>query len=101
MSATLVSSNTTIKVNAAVSGSGTAGSGGNANIYTAPANGYAIVQVGVSTGGFGSWQVGGRAVAAGSTIHFYVGPNQTVTAINGSGFSNTAVCSGVEFINTP
>lgn len=77
-----------IKVTGAITGSG----------YTAPANGYAIVNVSnVGTGaaqadiaGVTVWHTpGGSAVM--NTL--YIGPGQTITL-------SSAVCTGVEFSNT-
>lgn len=99
MSATLVSSNTTLKVNAAISAT-TSFSG---TLYTAPANGYAIVNLsGSSSGGTTLISIGGRPAL--STTGFiigqtaFVGPSQSVTAAIGTGIASI---SGVEFVNTP
>jgi hypothetical protein len=84
--------NTTIKVNAAISNTAS-----NANLYTAPANGYAVVLVHLPTGG--QVLVGGVvAFQSGASLNnqLYVGPGQTAYA-NGSNIT----ISGVEFINTP
>ncbi len=107
MSATLVSSNTTIKVNGAVSGTAsTPALGGSATIYTAPANGYAIVQISCTVyGNPTTVSVGGRQVVVFGAVNagtqgVYVGPSQGLTLSTGGGVS-TVVASGVEFINTP
>lgn len=102
MSATLVSSNTTIKVNGNVSGTAsTFGAGLSGVLYTAPANGYAIVQVATQFGGITSWEIGGRIATFLSTPNFpiHVGAGATVR-FNCSG-SAAGVVSGVEFVNTP
>lgn len=120
MSATLVSSNTTIKVNAAISAAATTGPGlgSQATLYTAPANGYAIVQVFNSNNiAVCRVVVGGRSVidlnpgepkgdnAAGAIpqITVYIGPSQSLVVENRDGGGNAAsmVASGVEFVNTP
>ncbi len=120
MSATLVSSNTTIKVNGAVSVSGTA-SGGTLTLYTAPSNGYAIVQVSwsVATGSNMRILVGSRIVyyvnesnhpanngttigQGMSALTLYIGPSQTLQISESAGSGSiSAVASGVEFVNTP
>jgi len=100
MSATLVSSNTTLKVNAAVSvANGT---------YTAPANAYAIVNIFYISGGVaGTYTitVGTRRIWSTTTTNqqkeflgVYVGPGQQLSA---SGAYTAIDISGVEFINTP
>lgn len=105
MSATLVSSNTTIKVNAAVSASQTANNS-TVTLYTAPANGYAIVQLyfgTVATGGSAS--VAGRIVliaAANATAYgIYIGPSQALTVTSNAPGNVNLLASGVEFVNTP
>ena len=118
MSATLISSNVTIKVSAAVDATATA----NANtqtIYTAPANGYAIVQFAVTTnaGSAGSVSVGSRAMmtfASGNTFPTmtastasmslpiaYLGPSQEIKITANTGANVTCVVTGVAFINSP
>lgn len=116
MSATLIGNNVTVKINGAVSGTATA-SGGSATIYTAPANGYAIVNVCIDlSGSAGSITVAGRKVlvfnsgflgpiaassfvAGGFTV--YVGPSQALAIVADAAGYNRAVASGVEFINSP
>jgi hypothetical protein len=101
MSATLVSSNTTIKVNAAISN---ASSVSGTTLYTAPANGYAIVNLTLSaSAGTTSATVGNRTVfqvAATATGYqqIFIGPSQAlqISLATGSG-----QVSGVEFVNTP
>lgn len=101
MSATLVSSNTTLKVNAAVSNSSSVNG---TTLYTAPANGYAVVNLTLSaTAGTTTAAVGTRtvlAVTATGTVYqqIFIGPSQAlvITLTTGSG-----QVSGVEFINTP
>lgn len=82
--------NTTIKVNAAVSASGS-----NTTLYTAPANGYAILNAYLPAAG--NITVAGQIVNAvgGNSIAIYVGPGQAVACVS------SASISGVEFINTP
>lgn len=105
MSATLVSSNTTIKVNAAVAGSGSSSSG---TLYTAPANGYAIIHWGTTSYSSGTYTISIDGLQIGSLTTsqllqpaggFYVGPGKSVTYTNSG--SVTIVVKGVEFINTP
>lgn len=108
MSATLVSSNTTIKVNGAISAGNATGSN-NGTLYTAPANGYAIVQY-YKAGGTTSVspRVSGRQVGLALTTevliyNIYVGPSQSFTW-TGSGvesIANVINITGVEYINTP
>lgn len=84
--------NTTIKVNAAISNTAS-----NATLYTAPANGYAVVQVNLPTGG--QVTVGGVvAFQSGASLNnqLYIGPSQSAVAVG-----NNITISGVEFINTP
>jgi hypothetical protein len=102
MSATLVSSNTTIKVNGNVSGTAaTLVASLSAALYTAPANGYAIVQVAATAGTITSWEIGGRIATLTATPNFpiHVGPGATVKF--NSSTAATGVVSGIEFINTP
>lgn len=105
MSATLVSSNTTLKVNAAVSYSNPA-LATSGTIYTAPANGYAIINLLVAASGSMDIQIAGRRINNTLTINpaqqFWVGPSQSVTWSSGVSQSAGAVqASGVEFVNTP
>lgn len=99
MSATLVSSNTTIKVNAAVSANNSSTSG---TIYTAPANGYAIVNI-LNSNAANTVSIGGQLVISAVLINpsniFYVGPSQAITYAAGA--INQIRISGVEFVNTP
>ena len=101
MSATLVSSNTTIKANGAVAASSSV----SATLYTAPANGYAVLNLFMSaSAGSVSASVGGRTVASfAATQSFsyqsvFVGPSQALTCSIGTG---SVSISGVEFVNTP
>ena len=102
MSATLVSSNTTIKVNGAVSAS----SGSSANLYTAPSNGYAIVNLTtINSTGTTSVTVGTRTVQSISSStavygqQIYIGPSQVIAVTVSA--TGSAQISGVEFVNTP
>jgi len=97
MSATLVSSNTTIKVNAALNPSTVTSS----TLYTAPANGYAIITLNlIQTAGTTTVFVAGRRVASGAGNFYgvYVGPSQAVSCTIGTGQVDIV---GVEFVNTP
>jgi hypothetical protein len=97
MSATLVSSNTTIKVNAAVGATFAT----NGTVYTAPADGYAIVNL-VLSGGFNATvQVGGRNILSTASTQntVYIGPSQSLVVSFYS--AGTLWISGVSFINTP
>jgi len=92
-----------IKINAAVSAGGATGT-----IYTAPANGYAIINIFHSAG---IVSIGTRPVStvagANSSFNvnatggghsktgFYVGPGEAVSST-----SNTVQISGVSFVNT-
>lgn len=83
------------QVNAAVSNSVSTGT-----LYTAPADGYAIVNLHVTTGAT-DLAVGGRAIydAAPTGTNLFgvmVGPSQAVTI---SGSSKSVQISGVEFKN--
>lgn len=111
MSATLVSSNTTIKINAAVNASSALANSG--TLYTAPSNGYAIIHFrkGTTTGN-ATLTIGGRelfaAVSTGvlearlSNGGYFVGPSQSVAWSSGSTEAGGAFqIFGVEFINTP
>ena len=106
MSATLVSSNTTIKMNAAVSASSTATFGN--TMYTAPANGYAIVNVNKAGGvGNATITVGGVRIntATASPLAYqsiYIGPSQSFAWSSGAAeAAGMITISGVEFVNTP
>lgn len=100
------SSNTTLKMNAAVSASfGVGGIGGSGTIYTAPATGYAVVNLSAKAAGgsfTGYWIVGGRALAGDTNVGVFVGPSQTIswqtTAYSSTG---NATISGVSFVNSP
>lgn len=103
MSATLVSSNTTIKINAAVSATNSSTSA-TITLYTAPANGYAVIQLHDTVGGVGNFfTIGGRTVVIGTTAvsGFYVGPSQAVVINRPGAVNSAASISGVEFVNTP
>lgn len=107
MSATLVSSNTTIKLNAAVSAGNTNGQT-TGTLYTAPSTGYAIVHILKATSsGTLSISVAGRTIYAAATAgasfyNFHVGPSQSVSWASSTGeIGNTMQVLGVEFINTP
>lgn len=105
MSATLIGNNVTVKINGAVSNSASATSGAT-TLYTAPATGYAIVNLFCTAfGSSGTFTVGGRVVhsfTGVSTVPIvvYVGPSQVVQ-ITATGAANTGVISGVDFVNSP
>ena len=105
MSATLVSSNTTIKVNGAVAATSVAGSSG--TLYTASSNEYAIINVYYDGAGTITFTVGGRIAGpvttnATSLQGIYVGPSQAVAwSSNTTELSDVVQISGVEFVNTP
>lgn len=85
------SSNTTIKVNGAVS----ARSVGAGTLYTAPATGYAILNVTLESSG--TLTLAGRTILVLSTTQLiYVGPSQALACTSG-----TFNATGVEFVNTP
>lgn len=122
MSATLISNQVTLKVNAAVSAStSTTGT----TLYTGPSTGYAMVNICISgaTSFNGNIKIGTRivldfplsgtlhgsvpgsfntagSVSATSSSTFIVGPSQAVLFTITSG-SATASISGVEFVNSP
>ena len=107
------STNTTLKVNAAVSNTQTRTGNGTTTIYTAPANAYSLVnisQAGVNASGV-QFTVGAVTLAfqsATPTTYVFlqnvpVGPGQSV-AVTISGYTGGTASmsvSGVEFINTP
>lgn len=97
-------SNTTLKVNGAVS----ATMSGSGTLYTAPASGYSVIQLGTTSNSVWTITIGSRNVAIGYSTNgsgsavrtFYVGPSQAVAATLTSG-SGALEASGVEFVNTP
>lgn len=112
-----------IKINNAVNAQVTVSSGATANVYTAPANGYAIVQIYAfdSLNGYATIKVSGKPVyfingrppgapnysvsapdyTGTGTIIVYVGPSQTLSVQEGSGFhAVTVYVTGVEFANS-
>jgi hypothetical protein len=121
--ATTVVTGTSIKVNGAVNAIGSVGvNTTGAVFYTAPAGGYAIINVTTTIVGGGNALdvlVGGRlvyrtsggaitapfttntATNSAGTITVYVGPSQGVQLKSGSLTSGSAEISGVEFINSP
>lgn len=105
------SSNTTLKVSAAVAASALAPISPT-TVYTCPANAYAVLNLVASKSGTGSVTVGGidlipageYATPAGSYIRLtgvHVGPGQTVVANSSIGNAVNLYVSGVAFINTP
>jgi hypothetical protein len=87
------------KVNAAVSATRST----NGTMYTAPSNGYAILNYYISTNNAGDITVASNVAANGvsgapqkGTI--YVGPSQVVAAANIAGTTGINL-SGVEFVN--
>ena len=103
MSATLVSSNTTIKVNAAVNTSRSS----TGNAYTAPSNGYAIVNIFLdqtnNAGGNCSISDGSISLGFNDTTIFgyYVGPGLSISLTIPLFSAATVYLRGVEFVNTP
>ena len=105
MSATLVSSNTTIKVNGAVNTSRSS----TGAIYTAPSNGYAIINwfLDITVTGAncsisdGSIVLYSSSTTDGQAYGYYLGPGLSLSLSIGGGASATAYLRGVEFINTP
>lgn len=109
---------TGIKVNAAVNlATAVGGSGATVNLYTAPANGYAIVML--NSNQAVNWRLGGNIIysqitgagqyngtsanpSQGNTapLMLYVGPGITLSAQSVVS-ALTAYVSGVEFINSP
>lgn len=93
------SSNTTIKIESAISASG-----GSGVIYSAPANSYAIVNASRLSGNTGL-QIGGQQVVSNLSAvgnvgyELYVGEGQSVNVTTDS--SGTICITGVEFKNTP
>jgi len=104
MGATLVSSNTTIKYSAVVTGS-YSGSAVSGTLYTVSANSFAEIDITVvPTSGTFQVLVSGLPVtaAAGNTFTsrtVRVAAAQTVTFTNAG--TNAFYVTGVEFINTP
>lgn len=108
---TLVSNNVTIKTSAAVSATKSVNTSGTSTdtLYTAPATGYAIINLFVTA--FASTQlvvsIGGRTVLISTAVDsqsrtFYVGPSQSVVAtVTGAAGLTTVVTSGIEYINSP
>jgi hypothetical protein len=124
MSFAVLATNSSIKINAAVNNSLTAVG----NLYTAPANSYAIVQVSVrwtTTGTRPKLTLAGNTIlemevngggagfvwngqAAASTTNKYsiitnimVGPSQVLAIADGTASQFQAIVTGVEFINSP
>ena len=100
------SSNTTLKMNAAVSATfSVTTTGGSGTMYTAPATGYAVVNLSAKAAGgsfTGYWIVGGRALAGDTNVGVFVGPSQTISWQTAT-YSTTGsvTISGVSFVNTP
>lgn len=95
--------NSSIKVNAAISNQQDASG---MTMYTAPANGYAIINISVfnTSANSAGITVDGLQMFASSGISntyafgtFYVGPGQSV--VSQVGGTNTVNITGVEFIN--
>jgi hypothetical protein len=108
MSATLIGSNTTIKVNAVANGSGTSTGGSATTLITGPVAGYAIVHLlvtAVTTAG--EVRLGGVTIAtytAAATLPLgpiHIGPSQNLQVFASGGNSITAAAAGVSFVNTP
>lgn len=97
MAGTLIGSNTTIKISAAVSATTTT----TGTLYTCAANSYAILNI-HSVGAI-SYTIASRVytmTAGQPPVQIYVGPSQAV-AVTVNGSSATVSLTGVEFINTP
>lgn len=107
------SSNTTIRISATPSGAATRSVAGVATVYTAPANGYAVlnclIQIAASTPAtIGQIYANGQPVGQiqnSQTVTFsnvYVGPGSTLGIYANGGGANVALFfGGVEFINSP
>jgi hypothetical protein len=76
-------------------------------VYTAPANGYAIVQIYCETmaATSGRCSVGTRTISGlvsnQSIYGVYIGPSTALTVTSASAANVTINVSGVEFLNTP
>lgn len=101
------SSNTTIKIQTAVSASAFLSTGGTSStIYTCPASSYAILNFSGDEGAAGYALVSdNKAVKKDNTSSgsntFYVGPGQTVKVTCTNGTLVTFYVTGVEFKNSP
>lgn len=104
------SSNTTIKINAAIAATVVRTTAGTSTLYTnSSATGYAIVQVcfsNIGTSANPSILVGGATVItlAGSGNLYgpiYVGPSDSVQFTSSTNVNVTAHISGVQFVNSP
>ena len=94
--------NVGIKVNAAVSASGSSGT-----LYTAPANSYAMVTIYSPAGGANasSLTIGGLVMVPTNTAEVrlapvFVGPGQVISATAVAGTGNAYRIVGVNLINT-
>lgn len=115
MSGAVISSNTTFKVNGAVSATDNAGTLNTTTLYTAPANGFAIIQIyflNSSSGGTATeirindlkyYFYQDISVEKTESLNgVYIGPSQTVKVVFSASTSASLVnITGVEFINSP
>lgn len=94
------SSNVTLKVNAAVNATVTFGTNppaGFTTLYTAPSNGYAIIQF---TANGGAIRIGNfQETISGVSISRYIGPGLSFQVQNLTSAAYSV--SGVEFVNSP
>ena len=105
MSATLVSSNTTIKVNAAVDTTRTS----DGTVYTGPSNGYAIVNIELNNTGSGSVTISDGTIdvltvgvsASARLFGYYLGPGLALSVTFAGGATGNAILRGISFVNTP
>ena len=105
------SSNTTLKMNAAVGGSAAvSGVGTSGVIYTAPATGYAIIQLATGNAGSFTWyaNISGRPASGVQTVSaptqatIYLGPSATLTVtVTAFTTAGNIYFTGVDFVNTP
>jgi hypothetical protein len=98
------SSSVTLKVNGAVDYYHSGGSVvGQVTVYTAPATGYAVVNLYTTAAtGTTSWYINGNIIAATTAMlpdQIYLGPSQ-VLQYSASG-SHVVHATGVSFVNSP
>jgi len=98
--------NDTIKVSGAIAAQSNSG----ATLYTAPANGYAVIQATFypGSGSTPTLSVGGRTVWQGNggvgvqfMDNIHVGPGQAVVCAQGGPTTTIFEISGVQFSNSP
>lgn len=105
-----------IKINAAVSVDGSLAAAGSLNLYTAPATGYAIVNVWLNNASTsitlkndgktifvlnGTFEapITGAAAAVIGSMPVYVGPGKVLSYTQAGAGASEVVVTGVEFIN--